>query len=125
MIKKVLAVSTSKGTEGKNPMPRIRIAGKWLVPLGFASNSFVSVSYRNEFIELQLEKSTIDFTRIRSKTGFLKISRSCNKTCHGLYPLITVRGYWLNDLGFTIGSVALVKCDVGKITIQLIKCDEL
>ena len=125
MVKKVLVVSKSKGVEGKSSIPRIRICGKWLVPLGFVPDKFVSVSCKNEFIELQLEKPDIDFSRIRSKNGFLKVGRSNNKTSIGFSPIIYIRGYWLNDIGFAIGAIVLVNCDSAKITIQLIKHDGL
>jgi hypothetical protein len=125
MVKKVFVVSKSKGAEEKSPIPRIRICGKWLVPLGFESNKFVSVICKNEFIELELEKPNIDFSRIRSKDGFLKVGKSHNKTSDGFSPIITVRGYWLNDIGFATGSIAVVNCDVGKITIRVIKNEQL
>jgi len=119
MVKKVFVVSKSKGPEGKSTIPRIRIGGKWLVPLGFESNKFVSVICKNGFIELELEKPKIDFSRIRSKDGFLKVGNSHNS------PMIIVRGYWLNDIGFAAGSIAVANCNVGKITIRVIENEQL
>lgn len=129
MNKKVNIVGSAKTKNNQKRRPRIRLAGFWLNEIGFEANSLATLKYDHGSIEIKLQGSGIDtYNRLiksilANKTGLLQVKEAINNKKST--PHIEVTGFWLEQLGFQIGSVLLVQYAYGLINIRLIDLDKL
>lgn len=124
METKILVVTKTKGHIGKEKIPAIKISGESLKMNGFELRKLVAVKYSEGFIELQLHDSKVDLDRIRSKSGFIRVCRNTSTKAKDT-PCIIVKGYWLGDMGFPIGTVAVLNIDYAKIQIRALDVEDL
>jgi hypothetical protein len=123
MNTQVMAVGSAKANGGRR-RPRIRLAGFWLESFGFTPDSLVSAVYSHGGIVLQLQGEGLDAYRkivgqVRtSKSGLLQVKNELHNKKRT--PHMEVKGFWLEEMGFTIGSILVVRSEYGLIRINLI-----
>ena len=110
------------GTGRSRTMPRIRLSGDWLLPLGFDSGSQVVAQYDTDSITFTLTSNmkNIYYYPVKQSTGL------CAKENNAVMPIysrvgkphIEVKGKWLKKMGFTVGSALVVRCEKGLIQIR-------
>lgn len=107
--------------------PRLRLTGYWLDAAGFTYDRLAAVEYQPGRITINLQDLRIDCSRpglvIAAKAGLLRVKPTyCNKnvTSH-----IEIKGAWLEDFGFKVGSTFVVKAGYGLINIYLIDLEQL
>lgn len=129
MDTKIITVSRAKAKGSKMHRPKISFAGLWLNEIGFEANNLATLKYEHGSMEIKLQGSGIDtYSRViksvrASKIGLLQVREAIhNKKCT---PHIEVKGFWLEQLGFQIGSVLLVQYEYGLIDIRLLDIDKL
>jgi hypothetical protein len=127
MDTKIMVVGSEK-TKNVKRQPRIRLAGFWLNDIGFKPDSIATIEYESKSILLKVQGSGLDtyksFVRYAraNKAGLLQVKEEChNKKCT---PHLEVKGFWLEMLGFTIGSHIVVKFEYGSINIRLLELEK-
>ena len=127
MTTKVMVVGSAKDT--RTHKPRIRITGFWLDEIGFTCDSLATADYEPGQIIIKLQGSGIDtYSRVikevlASKGGLLQVRlewHNKKKTPH-----LEIKGLWLENFGFTIGSVIILQIEYGVINIRLVDLDKL
>lgn len=127
METKVMVVGSEKSHLKRRP--RIRLAGFWLDEIGFKYNSLVTVEYEDGRIVMKVQGSGMDTYGelvkkvISTKAGLLQVRlewHNKKKTPH-----LEVKGFWLEQFGFKIGSVIVLRFEYGVITIRLVDLDKL
>jgi len=127
MTTKVMVVGSEKGNPKRRP--RIRLAGFWLNEIGFKYESLATAEYEPGRIVIKLQGSGIDtYSRVikevlASKGGLLQVRlewHNKKKTPH-----LEIKGLWLENFGFTIGSVIILQIEYGVINIRLVDLDKL
>ncbi len=125
---KVMAVGSAK-TKGLKRRPRIRLAGFWLNAIGFTPDSLVTARYENKSITFKAEgaglhtyKALVRRNRA-DNSGLLQVTEEFHNKKRT--PHFEVKGFWLEMLGFTIGSIIVVKYEYGSISIKLLELDKL
>lgn len=129
METKVNVVGSAKSSNEQKRRPRIRLAGFWLEELGFTADCLATVEYAKGQIAIKRQGSGIDtynqvVKSIRtSQTRLLQVKTEVHnkkRTAH-----LEVKGFWLEEWGFQIGSVILVQYTYGLIKIRLLDLDKL
>lgn len=127
MTTKVMVVGSEKGNPKRRP--RIRLAGFWLDEIGFKYESLATADYEPGKIVIKLQGSGIDtYSQVvkgvlASKGGLLHVRlewHNKKKTPH-----LEIKGLWLENHGFRIGSVIALKIEYGLISIHLVDLDKL
>lgn len=123
----VLVIGSSKGVSKRRP--RIRLSGFWLNAIGFEYGSLVTAEYQSGSIVLKLQGSGIDtYNSVvknarKNKAGLFQVSHEYkNKK---LTPLIDIKGFWVEDLGFEIGGIVIVQSEYGLIHIRALDLEKL
>ena len=130
MDRKIMIVGSAKSHNINRRRPRIRISGFWLTEIGFQTDSIVTSHYENEKITLKLEGKGIDTynsvvkTLIGSNNSSLLQVRKDYVNSKPT-PNIQMKGYWLENYGFNIGSVIIVSFKYGFLDIRVIDIDNL
>lgn len=129
MNHKVMVVGSEKASSDGRRKPRIRFAGYWLNDMGFSPDSLVMATYNQEVIDLKVVgygpdayKSIVKQVRT-NRAALLQVREEIHnkkKTPH-----LEVKGVWLENLGFKIGSLIVTRIDYGHIQIGLINLDKL
>ncbi|HWR62706.1 MAG TPA: hypothetical protein VN580_13885 [Clostridia bacterium] len=128
MMTQVMVVGSAKG-DGDRRRPRIRLAGFWLDSMGFKPDSLVTADYADGSIVLRLQGEGLDAYRkivgqVRTnRSGLLQVRNELHNRKRT--PHMEVKGFWLEDMGFTIGSIIVVHSEYGLIRISLIDADKL
>lgn len=127
MTTKVMVVGSEKGFSKRRP--RIRLAGFWLNDIGFKYNNLATVEYEPGKIVIKLQGSGIDtYSQIvkevlASKDGLLQVRLEWHNKKQT--PHLEIKGLRLENFGFTIGSVIVLKIEYGVINIHLVDLDKL
>ena len=128
MNTKIMLVGSEK-TRSLKRHPRIRLAGFWLNDIGFKPDNLVTIEYESKSIMLKVQGSGLDtyksFVRYAraNKAGLLQVREECHNKRRT--PHFEIKGFWLEMLGFTIGSHIVVKFEYGSINIRLLELDKL
>lgn len=129
METKVMVVGSAKTQDINHRSPRIRLSGNYLDELGFEHESLVTASCHNNSITLKLEGKGMDtYNRIvkgllGSGSRLLQVRNQKNNK--RVVPHLDIKGYWMEDIGFKIGSVIVVRSVQGEINIKALELDEL
>lgn len=127
MTTKIMVVGSAKDT--RKPKPRIRITGFWLNEFGFTCDSLAVANYEPGQINIKLQGSGLDTYKqvvkgvLENQGGLLQIKTAFYSKKRA--PHIEIKGNWLEDFGFKIGSVFVVQADHGVITIRLLDMEKL
>ena len=128
MDTKVMVVGSEKSKNIRRK-PRIRIAGFWLNAIGFEPESLVTAQYESKSIILKVEGSGLDtyrnvvrYARV-NKTGLLQVKEQSHNG--KITPHLEIKGFWLEMLGFKIGSLIIVNYEYGSMNIRLLELDKL
>lgn len=129
MISRLITVSSAKTDGVRRRRPSIRLSGLWLQEIGFAPNAVVTAKYEYGVIELSLHGEgmeaykSIDKKTLTTSSGTIQITKEYkNKK---ITPCFQFLGYWLEEYGFTIGSVVYVQSEYGKMTLKLLDVDAM
>jgi hypothetical protein len=120
METRIMIITKAKGHTEKKKIPALKITGSYLEGYGFKWKKLVAVKYSYGSIELELHEAEVDLKRIRSKSGFVRVCRNHAIKKVENSPIIIVKGYWLNDMGFPTGTAVVVTLDSKKIQIRAI-----
>jgi hypothetical protein len=129
METKVNVVGSAKSNNEQKRRPRIRLAGFWLEEIGFTADCLATVEYAKGQIIIKRQGVGINtynqvVKSIRtSKAKLLQVKAGLHnkkRTAH-----LEVKGFWLEELGFQIGSVIVVQYTYGLIKIRLLDLDKL
>ena len=131
MDTKVMVVGSAKAsyTNTDRRRPRIRLAGFWLNEIGFEYERLVTAEYQNGRINLKAEGSGIETYKSlvkdvrKNNSDLIKVENQYHNK--KLTPHLEIKGFRLNDLGFNIGSVILVRFKYGHIEIILLDISNL
>lgn len=130
MDRKIMIVGSAKSHNINKRRPRIRISGFWLNEIGFEIDSIFTCLYENGKITLKLEGKGVDtYNRAvksligSNNSGLLQVRKDYvnNKPT----PNIQMKGYWLDNYGFHIGSVIIVSFKYGFLDVRVIDIDKL
>ena len=122
MTTKVMVVGSAKDT--RTHKPRIRITGFWLDEIGFTCDSLATADYEPGQIIIKLQGSGIDtYSRVikevrEGQSGLLQVKPAFHNKKRS--PHLEIKGVWLEDFGFAIGSVFVVQAEYGEINIHLV-----
>jgi hypothetical protein len=120
MNTRLLTVVKSKTKTKDKFRPRIRFSGKWLAEIGFNHGNLVSVNFDNGYLIFKAhDKGLESYGKLvkgilKNKMGLLQVSMEKQR------EHFEVKGLWLNNLGFTIGSVVAVQYEMNIIKAKLI-----
>jgi HSP20-like domain of unknown function (DUF1813). len=127
MDTKIMVVGSEKSSRKRKP--RIRLAGFWLDEIGFQYNSLAAFEFENNRIVIRLEGSGLDAYKrvVKQVLASRKVLVQVRLEWHGKKknPHLEVKGFWLEQFGFKIGSVIVVQYEYGFITIRLLDVDKL
>lgn len=129
MNTQVMVVGSAKTKDIRRRRPRIRLSGFWLNDIGFTCDSLIEAEYSRECIALKLEGSGVDtYNRVvkgllRHNMGLLQVKGEIKNNKRT--PSIEVKGFWLEEYGFKVGSVIVVESEQGCITIKLLDIDSV
>jgi len=121
----IRVITKAKGSTADKPIPTITISEVSLEAYGFKWQKLVALEYSYGVIDLKLHESEVDLKRIRSKSGFVRIGRNLSIKKGQDNPSIIVKGYWLNDMGFPVGTVVAVYMDSKRIQIKRVDMEGL
>jgi hypothetical protein len=125
METRVLTVTSAKSANRRRPV--VRLQGDWLDKIGFSYGKLVTAEYEQGKIHLRLQDSE-DYkdlvkSALKASSGLFQVRReTCNKKA---FSQIDMKGFWLENIGFTIGSVFAVWYEYGFIKILLIDLEKL
>ncbi len=128
MNTQVMVVGSAK-TDGGRRRPRIRLAGFWLDGMGFKADMLIAVSYDRDCIVLKLQGEGLDVYKAvvrqlrANRSGLLQVRNELHNKKRT--PHLEVKGFWLEPLGFTIGSIIAVQYEYGLIRIRRIDLERL
>jgi hypothetical protein len=129
METKVNVVGSTKTKDGQKRRPRIRLAGFWLEELGFTADCLATVESEEGQIIIRRQGTGLDtykniVKQVRtSQTGLLQVKAEVHNKKRT--PHLEVKGFWLEELGFHIGSIIVIQATYGLIKILLLNLDEL
>ncbi|MGE5371932.1 MAG: hypothetical protein ACM3QZ_08105 [Solirubrobacterales bacterium] len=131
MNKRILAVGSEK-VDSVRPKrkPRIRISGFWLNEYGFERDSLVIAEYDQERITFKLQGSGMEaykavVKQVRESDSLALLQVKAEMHNGKRTPHIEVKGPWLEDLGFSIGSWFVLRPEYGVFTLRLLDLDRL
>lgn len=125
---KVMVVGSAKSDSNRR-RPRIRLAGFWLENIGFEVDTLVTADYDNGSIVLKSQGTGIDtYTRLvrqvrKKHSSLLQVTLESHNRKQT--PHLEVKGFWLEKLSFTIGSVIVIRFEYGLIHIKLLDLEKL
>lgn len=129
MDTRVLVVGSSKSNNSQKRRPRIRLSGFWLNEIGFEYDNLVSAEYGTGSIVLKLQgKGTETYSKVvkgllKNKSGLLQVNHEFKNKKQTIH--LDLKGFWMEDYGFKIGSVIVVKSEYGVINIRVLDLDKL
>lgn len=125
METRVFVVTRAKAAGRRRPV--IRLQGDWLDEIGFAYGKLVTAEYETGKITLRLQDSDNykDLVKgaFKASSGLFQVRKESNNKRH--YSQINLKGFWLENIGFTIGSVFAARYEYGLIKILLIDLEKL
>jgi HSP20-like domain of unknown function (DUF1813). len=125
----LMVVGSAKADGSKGRRPRIRLAGFMLDSMGFKPDMLVAADYGRDCIVLKLHGEGLDtykgiVRQLRTnRSGLLQVKNELHNRKRT--PHIEVRGFWLEPLGFTAGSIIAVQYEYGLIRIKRIDLERL
>ena len=129
MDTRIMAVGSAKTKTGKKRRSRVRITGFWLNSIGFENGKLVSAEYNYGNVILKAHDSDIATYESlvngirKNKSSLLQVRQDLKNKQYT--PHIEIKGFWLENLGFTIGSVIAVQYENGLINIRLLDLSKL
>ncbi|MCL6591986.1 MAG: type I toxin-antitoxin system SymE family toxin [Firmicutes bacterium] len=125
MKTRVMIVSHAKAASRRRSM--IKLTGNWLDEIGFTAGKLVTAEYGKGKILLRLQDSDNykDLVRgaLRTSSGLFQVRLEKNNKKQ--FSQIDIKGFWLEELGFTIGSMIAVRYEYGFIKILLVDLEKL
>ncbi len=122
---RVLVVTSAKATRRRRPV--IKLTGDWLDEIGFTYGKLVTAEYATGKITLRLQDSN-DYKSIvkgafKASSGLFQVRRETHNKKQ--FSQIDLKGFWLESIGFIIGSVIAVRYEFGLIKILLVDLEKL
>ena len=127
MTTKIMVVGSAKDT--RKPKPRIRITGFWLDEFGFKCDSLATANYEPGQIVIKLQGSGVDTYNqvikgvLANQGGLLQVKPSFYNKKRA--PHLEIKGSWLEEFGFKIGSIFVVQAEQGLINIRLLNMEKI
>lgn len=127
METRVLTVTHAKAKGVNRRRPVIRLQGDWLDEIGFKWGKLVTAEYETGKILLRLQDSdnykNLVKSALKASFGLFQVRRETNNKRE--FSQIDMKGFWLENIGFTIGSVFAARYEYGFIKILLIDLEKL
>jgi len=129
MDTKIMTVTSAKTRCPGKLRPKIRISGLWLDTIGFEYDRLVTVTHESGSLVFKAcGKGTDGYMNLvkgvlKNKSGLLQVRYA--KANKKNVPSFEIKGHWLENLGFVIGSVIAVQFQSGINRIRLIDLDNL
>lgn len=127
METRIMVVTSAKAKNMIRRRPVIRFQGNWLDEIGFSSGKLATAEYEQGRIILRLQDSDNykDLVRsaLKASSGLFQVRLETNNKKQ--FSQIDIKGFWLETIGFTIGSVIAVRYEFGFIKIFLINLEKL
>ena len=127
METRVLTVTHAKTKSVNRRRPVIKLGGNWLDEIGFSAGKLVTAEYERGRILLRLQDSDnykdLVKSALKASSGLFQVRLETNNKKQ--FPQIDLKGVWLENIGFTIGSVIAVRYEYGFIKILLIDLSKL
>ena len=129
MNAKIMTVTNAKATGLNNRRPAIKFRGLWLNEIGFEKDNLVELQKEAGSLLFKVHSKGIETygrlvkSLLKSKSDLIQIQQS--RANQKDVPAFDVKGKWLENLGFKIGSVILVQYGTGIIKVRLIDLEKL
>lgn len=129
MDTKIMTVTSAKTKCPGKLRPKLRISGFWLDSIGFEYDRLVTVTHESGSLVFKVYgKGTDTYMNLvkgvlKNKSGLLQVRHA--KANKKKVPSFEVKGQWLENLGFRIGSVVAVQFQSDIIRVRLIDLDKL
>jgi hypothetical protein len=123
MDTKIIVVGSAKAGTLERRRPRIRFTGEWLKPLGFTPDSFVRFSRDQGVVTFTLIASPVKTRIVHSSIDLLQVKQTKHNgkfTSH-----FEIKGFWMNEIGFTIGSIIAVQFEYGMIKAMTVDIESI
>lgn len=125
METRVLVVTSAKAANRRRPV--IKLTGDWLDEIGFTYGKLVTAEYETGKIILRLEDSDnykdLVKSALKASSGLFQVRRETHNKKQ--FSQIDLKGFWLENIGFNIGSVFAARYEYGLIKILLIDLEKL
>lgn len=125
METRVFVVTRAKAAAKRRPV--IRLQGNWLDEIGFTAGKLVAAEYAKGRIILRLQDSgnykDLVKSALKASSGLFQVRLETNNQKQ--FSQIDLKGFWLENIGFTIGSVFAARYEFGLIKILLIDLSKL
>jgi hypothetical protein len=112
-------VTHAKSSTANRRRPAIKLQGAWLARIGFTAGKLVAAEYGQGQIIMKLQDS--DWKD--SGKGILKASLGLfvvKTACKSELPRIDIKGFWLEQFGFTIGKAFTACYEYGFLRLSVI-----
>ncbi|MCL6592169.1 MAG: hypothetical protein K6U80_19760, partial [Firmicutes bacterium] len=120
METKSLVVTRAKSSVVNKYRPKIVLTGGWLTKIGFTAGKLVAAEYGQGQIIMRLQDSEprqdLGKGALRASSGLFQVKT----TGKSKFPFIDIKGFWLEQFGFTIGKAFTVCYEFGFLRLSVI-----
>ena len=125
MQTKIMIVGSSKNNSNSR-RARIRLSGLWLIDYGFNTGKFLTVSCKNGCITFNAVNTDYKSVVKAAFKNNLKVLQVLQEKRNGiLVPIIDIKGNWVSDIGFLIGSIFIMQSNPESITLRLVDVNKI
>ena len=120
METKSLVVTRAKSSVVNKYRPKIALNGGWLAKIGFTAGKLVAAEYGQGQITIRLQDSEprqdLGKGAFKASSGLFQVKTAGKSK----FPFIDIKGFWLEQFGFTIGKAFTVCYEFGLLRLSLI-----
>jgi hypothetical protein len=124
MKKRLISVIYDRHAKTQDKKPLIWVSGKWLDEIGFKQNLLITVEGSSKTLTLKPFECNLALSELKNVTGmdkklaFFQI-RQLRKPKNVVVPAFCIKGQFLENLEFTIGSKVILYYDYGIINMNV------
>ena len=116
-------VTHAKSSTANRRRPAIKLQGAWLARIGFTAGKLVAAEYGQGQITMKLQDSGRKDSGkrpLKASSGLFLIQTAGKSEV----PLIDIKGFWLEQFGFTIGKAFTACYEYGLLRLSIIDQEE-
>jgi hypothetical protein len=124
MKKRLIRVIYDRHAKTQDKKPLIGVSGKWLDEIGFKQNFLFTVEGSSKTLTLKPFECNLALSELKENTGmdkklaFFQV-RQLRKPKNIVVPAFCIKGQFLEDMEFSIGSRVILYYDFGVINIHV------
>ncbi|MCL6592144.1 MAG: hypothetical protein K6U80_19625 [Firmicutes bacterium] len=113
-------VTHAKSSTVKRRRPTIKLQGAWLAKAGFTAGKLIAAEYGQGQITMRLQDSEprqdLRKGAFKASSGLFQVKTAGKSEA----PLIDIKGFWLEQFGFTIGKTCTACYEFGLLRLSVI-----